>query len=102
MPGHTRLARRGAVYYHRASVPKDIKASYPKAEEVFSLRTRDYTEALRLVRLAAVEVDERFAAHRRMIALERASLLDELTPDQIKAAKATHYRHLLELDDDIR
>lgn len=71
----TRLARRRAVYYHRAAIPQDIKANYPKAEEVFSLKTKDYAEALRRVRLAAVEVDGRFQAHRRKIALERAASL---------------------------
>lgn len=102
MAGHTRLYRRGAVYYHRAAVPEDIKGSYPKTEEVFSLRTKDYSEALRKVRLAAVEVDERFAEHRRKIALERAAILDDLTPEQIAAAKAAYHRHLLEEDEDIR
>lgn len=102
VPGHTRLARRGAVYYHRAAIPQDIKDSYLKAEEVFSLKTRDYAEALRLVRLAAVAVDERFAEHRRKIALEKAATLEDLTPEQITAAKDAHYRQLLELDDAIR
>jgi len=74
----------------------DIRDSYPKTTEVFSLKTKDYAEALRLVRLAAVEVGQRFEAHRRMIALERASLLDELTPDQLASAKAAYYRHLLD------
>lgn len=102
MAGHTRLARRGAVYYHRAAVPVDIKGSYPKAEEVFSLKTKHYNEALRLVRIAAVQVDERFAEHRRKVALERADILDDLTPVQIRAAKDAYYRHLLEEDEDIR
>jgi len=57
MPGHTRLYRRGAVYWHRASVPVDIADSYPKTEETFSLRTRDYQQALKLVRVQAVRVD---------------------------------------------
>lgn len=102
MTGHTRLARRGAVYYHRAAIPVDIKDSYPKAEETFTLGTKDYHEALRLVRIAAVQVDERFAEHRRRIALDRAAILDDLTPAQIAAAKAAYYQHLLEEDEDIR
>ena len=65
MTGHTRLYRRGAVYYHRASIPNDIKDTYGKAEETFSLRTKDHAEALRLVRLAAVKVDGLFEEHRR-------------------------------------
>lgn len=55
-----------------------------------------------MVRLAAVEVDERFAEHRRKIALEQATVLDDLTPAQIAAGKAAYYQHLLEEDEDIR
>ena len=54
MPGHTRLYRRGAVYYHRAAVPKDIRDTYGKVEETFSLGTRNRAEALVKVRAAAV------------------------------------------------
>lgn len=43
MPGHTRLYRRGATYYHRAAVPKDIVETYGKREETFSLHTKDRT-----------------------------------------------------------
>jgi hypothetical protein len=57
MTGHTRLYRRGAMYYHGAAVPQDIKATYPKTEETFSLGTKDYQEALRRVRLETVKVD---------------------------------------------
>ncbi|RJL00690.1 hypothetical protein D3P06_13165 [Paracoccus aestuarii] len=63
------MARRGAVFYQRAAIPVDIKDSYPKAEEMLSLKTKDRAEALRLVRIAAVEVDERLAKHRRRITL---------------------------------
>ncbi len=51
MPGHPRLYRRGATYYHRAAVPKDIMDSYPKREETFSLKTKDHAEAIRRVRV---------------------------------------------------
>ncbi|MBV0893184.1 tyrosine-type recombinase/integrase [Paracoccus sp. Z118] len=80
----------------------DIKDSYPKTSETFTLGTKDYHEALRLVRIAAVEVDERFAEHRRRTALERASVLDDLTYAQIAATKDAYYQHLLEEDEDIR
>jgi hypothetical protein len=30
MPGHPRLYRRNATYYHRAAIPKDIADTYPK------------------------------------------------------------------------
>ncbi|MDX9860435.1 MAG: hypothetical protein RBS99_05910 [Rhodospirillales bacterium] len=53
------------MYYHRAAIPVDIADTYPKTEETFSLKTPDYQEALKLVRVAAVEVDKRFEQHRR-------------------------------------
>jgi hypothetical protein len=84
MPGHTRLYRRGAVYYHRAGIPTDIKDTYRKTEETFSLKTKDYREALRLVKIAAVEVDQRFEAHRQRIKRREAGLPD-LSEEQIKA-----------------
>ncbi|WP_375342427.1 DUF6538 domain-containing protein [Yoonia maricola] len=79
MSGHTRLYRRGAVYYHRAVVPQDIVATYGKREETFSLRTRDHAEALRRVRIEAVRVDRKFDEHRL-----------RLTPAQIATIKATY------------
>ena len=60
MAGHPRLYRRNATYYHRAAIPKDIAATYPKSEETFSLRTKDYQEAVKLVRIAAARVDALF------------------------------------------
>ena len=93
--GHTRLAR-------RAAVPQDIKDSYPKAEATFSLKTRDRAEALRLVRLATVELDRRFDEHRRKVMPEQAAILDDLSPGQIAGAKAACHRHLLDEDEGTR
>ncbi|MGH1464518.1 MAG: DUF6538 domain-containing protein [Cognatishimia sp.] len=59
--------RRGAVYYHRAVVPKDIKDTYGKTEEVTYLRTKDRAEAIRRARVLDVEIDEKFDAHRRKL-----------------------------------
>jgi hypothetical protein len=102
MPGHTRLHRRGSTYYHRAVVPKDIADTYPKREETFSLGTKDHAEALRLVKIKAVEVDERFEAHRREMAQLRAPMLSELTREQIKSVSDVYYAHLLDEDEDKR
>lgn len=57
--------RRNGVYYHHAAIPLDIKDTYPKTDETFSLRTRDLREAVIGVRKAVAEVDARFAEHRR-------------------------------------
>lgn len=103
MPGHPRLYRRGAVYYHRAAVPVDIKDTYPKAEETFSLKTKDYAEALRRVRIAAVEADRRFDQHRRKLQQQAtAPVLDELTELQIKQLGRLYQASLLAEDDEAR
>ncbi|UWQ03975.1 site-specific integrase [Aliiroseovarius crassostreae] len=102
MPGHTRLYRRGATYYHRAAIPVDIADTYPKSEETFSLRTKDYDEALRLVRVKAVEVDERFDEHRRWLAVKSGPVTSELTPEQIQAAVDAYYAHILDEDEQER
>jgi hypothetical protein len=78
MPGHTRLYRRGATYYHRAAVPQDIRDTYGKREETFSLGTKDHAEACRLVREAAVNVDRKFEAHRASLRARRRPPVIEL------------------------
>lgn len=100
--GHPRLYRRGNTYYHRAAVPVDIADTYPKSEEVSSLRTRDYKEALKLVRIEAVRVDGLFAAHRQRLALEQQPPLQELTDEQIKRIEDVYYWHLLDEDEEVR
>ncbi|MCW2308868.1 DUF6538 domain-containing protein [Rhodobium gokarnense] len=102
MPKHPRLTKRGDVYWHRASVPVDIRATYPKTEEIFSLGTRDPQEALRLVRKAAVEVDERFAAHRRHLAQMSQPPLAELTQDHLQRLEEAYFAHLLDEDEEVR
>ena len=102
MPGHTRLYRRGAVYYHRAAVPQDIVTSYGKREETFSLKTRDHAEAVRRVRIAAVEVDRKFDEHRLKLARQQEPFLKELTPEQIATIKAVYLHHRLDEDEEIR
>lgn len=67
VPGHTNLARRGAVYYHRCKVPTDIVETYGRREVTYSLKTRDLTEAVRRVKVAAVETMKAFDDHRRTI-----------------------------------
>ncbi|SLN76017.1 Phage integrase family protein [Roseovarius gaetbuli] len=99
MPRHPRLYRRNGTYYHRAAIPKDIAKTYPKSEETFSLKTKDLQEALRLVRIAAVEVDQRFADHRRRA--NRPTQL-ELTSEQLQLIHNVYHRHLLEEDEEIR
>ncbi|TVM18685.1 integrase [Oceanidesulfovibrio indonesiensis] len=102
MPGHPRLFRRGAVYYHRAAIPVDIKDTYPKTEETFSLKTKDYREALRKVRVAAVKVDQRFEEHRRRLAQQAKPPVKELSGAEIKRIGEIYYAYRLEEDDEAR
>lgn len=101
--GHPRLYRRGAVYYHRAAVPTDIRATYGKREELKSLRTKDRAEALRKVRIVALEVDNRFEAHRRQLGKrESLPVLEDLSEEQLRSIRAIYQAHLLAEDADVR
>ena len=102
MSGHTRLYRRGAVYYHRAAIPVDIQDTYPKKEETFSLKTREYNEALRLVKIKAVEVDMKFEAHRRSLKLNNRPPIETLSDDQIENLSLIYKAYLLDEDDELR
>ncbi len=98
---HPRLYRRSGRYYHRAAVPQDIQASYPKTEETFSLRTSDYQEALRRVRKAAHEVDQRFETHRQQL-VAQANPLSGLTEQQLQHLNDLFYAYLLKTDEEYR
>ncbi|MCV0429901.1 MAG: site-specific integrase [Roseibium sp.] len=107
VPGHPRLHVRGTTYYHRAAIPKDIKDTYPKVEEKKSLRTSDFAEAIRRVRVEAAIVDRAFEEHRRKLAQtasrdSRAAQVEELTPEQLDLAEQLYYTHLLEEDEETR
>lgn len=102
MPFPPRMTQRGNVYWFRASIPSDIKKSYPKTEEAFSLRTSDYQEALKVHRKASAEVDGRFDDHRNWMARQQRPALLELTDEQIKGVEDAYYWHLLDEDDDVR
>jgi len=102
MTGHPRLYRRNATYYHRAAIPIDIKDSYPKTEETFSLDTKERAEAVRLVRIEAAKVDRKFEEHRRLLVRQSQPPLKDLAEDQIKELGKAYYAHLLEEDDEIR
>ena len=102
MPLPPRLMRRGNVYHFRCSIPNDIKKTYPKAEETFSLKTSDYQDALKKLRKASAEVDERFEGHRRQLAKMSEPALPELGEDQIKHIEAVYFAHLLEEDSEVR
>ena len=102
MPKHPRLMKRGNTYWHRASIPADIRSTYPKTEETFSLGTKEPQEALIRVRGAATEVDHRFAVHRRQQALLGSAPLAELTKNHLNRIEELYYSHLLDEDEQVR
>lgn len=67
MPKHTRLMRRGAVYYCRAKVPADLVPILRKREIQRSLKTSKHSEAVVQVKLVSAEIDAEFAAARRKL-----------------------------------
>lgn len=102
MPKHPRLTRRGQVYWFRAAIPADIRGTYPKAEETFSLKTTERREALVRVRRASVEVDARFEAHRRKLALTQEPEVVELSKAQLARIEEAYFAHLLDEDEEVR
>ncbi|MBI9080824.1 MAG: site-specific integrase [Pseudodesulfovibrio sp.] len=83
-------------------MPTDIQSTYPKTEEKFSLKTKDYDKALKLVREAAVEVDKRFEEHRRWLKQQTQPIRTELSQDEIRKVGEVYYAHLLQEDEDTR
>jgi integrase len=102
MPLPSRLTRRGNVYHFRCAIPRDIKTTYPRREETFSLGTSDYQVALKKLRQASAEVDERFDEHRRQQLHQRRPPLEALTEEQIKHIGLVYYAFLLDEDDETR
>jgi hypothetical protein len=102
MPLPPRLKTRGRVYHIRVAVPRDIQNSYGRDEVTFSLKTRDYQEALKRLRQASAEVDERFERHRLELVRQHEAMLSDLSEEQIKHVEDVYYAHLLDEDDDVR
>ncbi len=55
--GHTRLFRRGAIYYFRAKVPDKLRPILGKGEIRYSLKTADFQTAKKLCNVASVKAD---------------------------------------------
>ncbi|WP_225767916.1 DUF6538 domain-containing protein [Inquilinus sp. Marseille-Q2685] len=77
---NTRLTKRGATYWFKAKVPKDLQGrgrfvtskGTPKTEEAFTLRTRDPEAARRLVVEASLKFDRECDQLRRELAAREA------------------------------
>ena len=66
MPEH--MERRGAVYYIRRVIPKDLQAVVGRKEKWISLRTKDFEDAKRRLRIEGVRFDEWFSSERAKLA----------------------------------
>lgn len=102
MPQQPRLVLRGKFYYYRAVVPKDIRGTYEKTEELASLRTSDLALAKRRFLIKDLEVQEKFDSHRRKLKANAAPPLAELTKQQLDHIKACYVSHLLDEDEEVR
>ncbi|MGH1379227.1 MAG: DUF6538 domain-containing protein [Alphaproteobacteria bacterium] len=100
--GHTNLFRRGATYYFRSRVPKDILDTYGKDEEKFSLKTKDYKEAIKRARVESAKVEGKFATHRREIERDTRQALTSLTRNQLEHIHDVYYAYLMEEDEATR
>jgi integrase len=64
VPGYSRLFRRGAIYYFRVVVPRELRSAIGKSEIVKSLRTANFNEAKRLVAFESADADGLFHSAR--------------------------------------
>lgn len=87
MSSHTRLVRRGSVYYFRCKVPVDLQEHYGKKEICRSLLTKDHREALQKVRLESLKQDQEFAEARRKLSPETLDSLSQTELDRLAAIK---------------
>ena len=72
---------RGRTYYFRLRVPQDLLPVYdPKKELTFSLKTRDFHQALENARLRAIQLDKEFREHRRRLAEQQEQALAAPSP----------------------
>lgn len=99
VPLQTYLTQRKSTYYFRMRVPLDIAKIYGKREICISLKTKEYAEAIRAVRLKAAEVEQEFSLCRHKLALQSEPLSDKVTPDYLETIKTEVYRRALSDDE---
>lgn len=89
---------RGRTYYFRLRVPQDLLPVYdPKKELTFSLKTRDFHQALENARLRAIQLDQEFREHRRRLAEQQAiaSVLSDMDAEiEALEARRDKVRHI--------
>lgn len=92
----TFLVRRGATYYFRRVIPERLRPKFEgKRELVFSLKTKDRKDAVRLCRAEAVRTDKLFelAEGKLFIELgEKATEVEALSVQQLASRIANSWR----------
>lgn len=100
MRDQTHLFKRDGTYYFRARIPADLLPHFsPKREIVTSLRTKDKTEAKRLVSAMALRVQQEWETIRRLAA---AGPRTSITEGEIQQLVALMVESRLSLDEDGR
>lgn len=100
--GHTNLFRRNATYYLRRRVPSDVLDSFGKKELCYSLKTKDYQEALKRIRIESAKVESQFEEHRQELKRLSSPPLDDLSSEQLQNIHDVYYQYILEEDDETR
>ncbi|MCW4013538.1 MAG: integrase, partial [Candidatus Bathyarchaeota archaeon] len=102
MARQTHLVQRGTRWYFRCAIPSDIKDTYSKTEEKWSLGTSDYNEAVKMVRTASAEAERKFEAHRQLLKAQAQPARKELSQEEIRKVGQVYYAHLLKEDEETR
>lgn len=102
MSKYPRLQNRNGTYYIRVKVPNDVRDALGKSEIRYSLKTKDYREAIRKLAVESIKVDKQIDVARSSVAVSQKAPVEELTEDQLKYISTVYYAYLLEEDDDTR
>lgn len=97
--GHTRLQRRGGVYWFRAKVPRELVSIIGRREFHRSLGTSDPDEARKLVHIESGRIDAKLLEARRKLAQAPIRVLSTAEIDHIALAWF-HEREVQAVEDD--
>ncbi|MCG8527156.1 MAG: hypothetical protein MI748_12300, partial [Opitutales bacterium] len=61
------LIQRGGTYYLKARVPSDLIGAFGKEQWYYSLKTRDYSEAVKRLNLERVKIDTAIDSKRKKL-----------------------------------
>ncbi|MFC7050702.1 site-specific integrase [Emcibacter nanhaiensis] len=97
------LSKRGSRYQIRRKVPVDLIDVYaPKKEITYSLKTSDWTEALKRLNVENVKIDAEFDKKRMELEAANKPARSELTETEIRTIGRLYFAWLLSEDDEQR